>query len=129
MARFLLKRKKNEIVLAEIWHNCIRIQEKTLSLQRLGGEIPSRRCISFYFALYRSDVGNLIGNSSNEKQGKGQEWHSRQRCSYAHAFGVVAFLYVGRGSDSYVRPLGKVHKDGHAILLFLTFCLYEHHMN
>ena len=36
--------------------------------------------------------------------------------SYAHALWRGAFLYVSRGSDSYVRPLGKVHKDGHAIL-------------
>ena len=31
---------------------------------RLGGEIPSHRCISFYFALYRKDLGNLVWNSS-----------------------------------------------------------------
>ena len=85
------------------------------------GEIPSRRCISFYFALYRSDVGNQIGNSSNEKQGKGQEWHSAHMHSYAPRFGVAAFLYVSRGSDSYVRPLGKVHKSGHAIFCAFTF--------
>ena len=71
-------------------------KEFVVSLQRLGGEIPSRRCISFYFALYRSDVGNLIGNSSNEKQREDQEWHSRQHCSYAHAYGVAhSYMLAG----------------------------------
>ena len=38
---------------------------------------------------------------------------------------MVAFLYVGRGSNSEVCPLGKVHKSGHAILCALTFASHR----
>lgn len=30
----------------------------------IGGEIPNRRCISFYFALNQSSLGNFFWNSS-----------------------------------------------------------------
>jgi hypothetical protein len=32
-----------------------------VTLPSVRGEIPSHRCISFYFALYRSDLGNRFG--------------------------------------------------------------------
>ena len=89
-----------------------------LSLQRLGGEIPSHRCISFYFALYRRRLRNFLWNSSNEEQGKSQRkaipLNEHQLCT-THWRGSI--LISLRGVPfSEARPFGKVHKDGHAIL-------------
>jgi hypothetical protein len=60
-AEFQSKGKKIKAVFEEKRLKCIRIREKSLSLGRLGGEIPSRRCISFYFALNPKDLRNLFG--------------------------------------------------------------------
>lgn len=91
-------------------------------LQRLGGEIPSSRCISFYFALYQSDLRNQFGISSIEKQGKKpKEWYFLLRALAMHTPYGVEHSYIVTGVPiSQVRPLGKVHKSGHAILCALT---------
>ena len=44
--------------------------------------------------------------------------------SYAHAVGVEHSCKCGEGFQiSYARPLGQVHKNDHAILCVLTFCI------
>jgi len=94
----------------------------SLSLQRLGGEIPSRRCISFYFALYQSDLRNQFGISSNE--GAKGKTKNGIPANIAAMHTPMAWLhsYMLAGVPiSQVRPLGKVHKSGHAILCALTF--------
>ena len=97
----------------------------SLSLWRLGGEIPSRRCISFYFALYRRRLRNFLWNSSNEEaREKPKEGYSSLRASAMHhALAWQHSYIVVRGSISEARPLGKVHKDVHAILCAHTFCI------
>ena len=42
-----------------------------------------------------------------------------------HALAWQHSYIVERGSNSQVCPLGKVHKDGHAILCALTIALAE----
>jgi hypothetical protein len=95
----------------------------SLSLWRLGGEIPSRRCISFYFALYRRRLRNFLWNSSNEEaREKPKEGYSSLRASAMHhALAWQHSYIVVRGSISEARPLGKVHKSGHAILYAFPF--------
>ena len=101
-------------------------QKKYLSLQRLGGEILSRRCISFYFALYRRRLRNFLWNSSIlEAREEPKEGYSSLRTSAMHhALAWQHSYIVVRGSISEARPLGKVHKDGHAIFYVLTFCMF-----
>ena len=67
-ARFRPKRKENEGEFADFVRKSLQYRGNLLSLQRFGGEIPSRRCISFYFALYRKDLGNLFGIVRMKKQ-------------------------------------------------------------
>ena len=51
--------------------------EKNTIFVATWGEIPSHRCISFYFALYRKDLGNLFGIVRMRSKGKGHGWHSQ----------------------------------------------------
>ena len=92
--------------------------ELLLYLQRFGGEILSRRCISLYFALYQRRLRNFLWNSSiYEVKGRSQDGYSSQRTSAMHhALAWKHSYIVERGSNSEARPLGNVHKDGHAIL-------------
>jgi len=69
------------------------------------GRNPELRCISFYFALYWKDVGNLFGIVRMKKQRDGRRWLSSQRVSAMHHALAWQHSYSLRGVPIRRLPL------------------------
>lgn len=105
------------------------VQKFFVILHRLEGEISSRRCISLLFRTLPKRPEKPIWNKSDLKsKGKGLEEPFLFTDVAMHHAGVVTFLFVNKGSNFSGPPLGKVHKNGHAILYALSLADNENYI-
>ncbi len=97
------------------------VLEKVLSLHTVSERNPELMMHELIISHFTEDAWKTsFGIVRFKSKGK-PEMVSTHEDSYAHALGVEhSYMWVGVPSFQ-ARPLGKVHRDGHAI----TFVLYS----